>query len=489
MDIRIGFLHGKDRVTVKFNGNFLAQDKNGNTIHKFENNDEVTLILEESTPADFDWYEKIDFFTDHKLIQKYSEKYFYRDKPVRIEKTGKSFGEFDNFEYWVLKKIETPADGIYQMGDYRNKKIYRRRPTGKIGFNDKLVMDSVVFIPENKNCSFKVSDVRVGIGFHWDHNEQLEYSGSLDVMIDNNGKLTCVNIVDLEDYLASVNSSEMRADNNLEMLKAQTVAARCTVLATAGKHHFMEGFDLCADDHCQCYQGVSKMSDTSQNVTNSTKGEVLLYDNKIIDARYAKICGGVTEIFSSCWDDFDFPYLASFSDNDSTNNLDLQNEDTVENYINDCNYTCYCNTKTHKLPKSLEFCEPMFRWEKIYSDDEINNLLSNNLKKSIGNLISLTPLKRGLSGRITQLEIKGSDDTTVVGKELAIRKILSDTHLPSSCFYIERLDNKWIIKGAGWGHGVGLCQVGAEVMGQKGFDYKDILKHYYKGTILKKATF
>ncbi|MBN2789724.1 MAG: SpoIID/LytB domain-containing protein, partial [Candidatus Delongbacteria bacterium] len=374
-------------------------------------------------------------------------------------------------------------------GDFKYKKIIKKDSTGEI-ISDKGPFSAkcIKFVPDNdNNCSFIVKEVPVGIDFHWSHSEELEYKGELEVMIGNSGLLTSVNIIDIESYLKSVNSSEMRNDNNIEMLKAQTVAARGTVLATMGKHHFSDGYDLCADDHCQCYQGTKRITDISNIVTETTEGEVLMFDNKFCDTRYSKICGGITEKYSTCWEDMDFPYLPAISDDcDKTIFRKPMDEIEAEKFIKNNDLECYCNTYKYKLPGSLKFSKDLFRWEEEIASVEIKDNLLRKFDRNIGDILDIIPMERGYSGRISKLNVVGTDGETIISKELNIRRLLSASHLPSSAFIIRKTGNKYILKGAGWGHGVGLCQIGAQIMGEQGISYKDILKHYYKGSVLKK---
>ena len=487
MNIKIGFQHNKNIINLYFNGKYKLLDGNGKKISDIENNAFI-LKLQDSKPAEYDWYEKIDTFYDVSKMESYQEKYFYKNSKVRIIRVGVEIGKFDNFEYWVLKKTVNMDGKIYPSGDFQYKKLIKKESTGTIIFEDSIsTVKNIRFVPENKSCSFTVKDVPIGIDFHWGHSEELEYEGELEVFVDNKGLLSAVNIIDLESYLISVNSSEMRSDNNIEMLKAQTVAARGTVLATIGKHHFSDGFDLCADDHCQCFQGSKRITETSKIVTSETAGEVLMFDNSSCDTRYSKICGGITEKYSTCWEDMDFSYLPAITDN---KNKDIiangMSESEAENFISDKDYDCYCNTYKHKLPESLEFSKDLFRWEEKISLTEIKENLKNKFRREIGDILDIVSLERGYSGRIKVLEVLGTKGKTTISKELNIRRLLSSSHLPSSAFIIEKIEDGITLKGAGWGHGVGLCQIGAQIMGEKGFDYKEILKHYYKGSVLKK---
>jgi SpoIID/LytB domain protein len=487
MKIRIGFLHKKNKIRVGFKGNFDILNESGTVIGEIRSGTKIEAEILTSEPAEYEWYEKIETVFDINKLESRRQKYNIDQIPTRVVKAGKQIGETDNFEYWILKKTSDMEGKIYPSGDYKYKKLIKKESSGIIKVSGKEYSKRVRLVPKDIKNSFLVEGVDVGIGFHWDHSETLEYGGELEIFIDNSGSLTAVNIIDLEDYLSSVNSSEMRNDNNIEMLKAQTVAARSTVLATMGKHHFEEGFDLCSDDHCQCYQGIGKMSELSVQVAESTRGEALVFDNTIADARYSKICGGITERYSSCWEDMDFPYLASFCDNkDSEPVPEVPGENFVEDLIKDKDFDCFCNTYKYSLPESLAFCRDLFRWEERISTEETGENLKTKFGQDIGKVTDIKILRRGYSGRAIELEISGSSGKTVVSKELNIRRLLSKTHLPSSAFLIEKNGEEFILTGAGWGHGAGMCQIGAQIMGEKGFSYKDILKHYYKHTTLKK---
>jgi stage II sporulation protein D len=487
MKIKIGFLHRKEKVTVMFNGSFEIMDRDGKASGSVSRGQIIDFTASDTVPAEYEWYEKVDTVFDINKLEQKRDKYYLDGGSTRVIKVGREAGGFDNSEYWLLKKTADMEGKIYPSGDYRYKKIIKKESEGSVVFSGGRFEGKVVFVPENDKCSFIVKNVSVGIDFHWDHKEDLEYRGSLEIIVDTYGSLTTVNELDAEDYLASVNSSEMRNDNNIEMLKAQTVAARSTVMATMGKHHFGEGFDLCADDHCQCYQGIGKMSDLSVAVAKSTESEVLVFDSRIVDARYSKICGGITEKYSSCWEDMDFPYLAVFYDNPDGSEL----RTTVEapdhaKLIEDEDFDCFCNTKHNALPASLQFCKDLFRWKEQISFEKIGMNLKAKFGREIGIIIEIKALERGLSGRIIRLEVTGTEGKCEISKELNIRRLLSETHLPSSAFIYSRTDSGYDLKGAGWGHGVGLCQIGAQIMGDSGYGYREILKHYYRGAALKK---
>ncbi|HQO10347.1 MAG TPA: SpoIID/LytB domain-containing protein [Clostridiales bacterium] len=487
MQVRIGFLHKRESIKVIFDGGYVLSDSECIDDTTLQDGITYEIAVGKSNPAEYEWYEKLEtVFTIDKLESK-RDKYYLDEKSTRILKVGKQIGKSDNFEYWILKKTSDMEGKIYPSGDYRYKKIIKKEAEGTLIFSGTEYKNKIRFIPKNAASKFRIEGVSVGIDFHWDHKEDLEYEGELELMIDSSGFLTAVNIIGLEEYLTSVNSSEMRNDNNIEMLKAQTVAARSTVLATMGKHHFSDGFDLCADDHCQCYQGINKISELSKRVAEATIGEVLMFDSYFVDARYSKICGGITERYSTCWEDMEFSYLAAVTDSDPETEIkEKMSESEAEKFIKNEDFECFCNTKKYSLPGSLNFCRDLFRWEFKISSDDIQKNLKNKFGIDTGTIKDINVLKRGYSGRIYELEIEGEEKRTVISKELNIRRLLSDTHLPSSAFLIERTQHGYILKGAGWGHGAGLCQIGAQIMGEKGYSYKEILKHYYKGSVIKK---
>ena len=487
MKVRIGFLHKKDIIRGRFKGDFELLDETGTLRDIIKSGTVGEIKLISSVPAECEWYEKIETVYDVEKLESHRQKYNIDQIQTKVIKAGKRIGSTDNFEYWILIKTGDMDGKIYPSGDYKYKKLIKKESSGIIEVLGKQYAKRVKFVPVDSSSTFTVEGVDVGIGFHWDHSETLEYLGELEILTDSSGKLTAVNIIYIENYLSSVNSSEMRNDNNIEMLKAQTVAARSTVLATMGKHHFDEGFDLCSDDHCQCYQGIGKMSKLSIEVAKATEGEVLIFDNTIADARYSKICGGITERYSSCWEDMDFPYLSSFYDNkDSDSVTDVPGEKFLEDLVNDKDFDCFCNTFKYDLPESLKFCKDLFRWVETISCKEIGENLINKFGKDLGKINDLKILRRGYSGRAIELEITGTMGKFIVSKELNIRRLLSKTHLPSSAFLIKKDGDQFILSGAGWGHGAGMCQIGAQIMGEKGFSYKKILKHYYKFTALKK---
>jgi SpoIID/LytB domain protein len=398
----------------------------------------------------------------------------------------------DNREYWVLVgPFESPttangkASSFQEFSDQTVIKVPGRAATGIIGWDNRDLGSMVRIIPDDlTNSKITISNVRVGIEFHWDRLETQDYRGIIEICFNDDGKFVVINEISIEDYLTSVNSSEMTPDCPMDLLKSQTVAARSTIFATMGKHHYGQPFHLCADDHCQCYRGTRYEQEISVQAVDECAGEVLLFDGRVCDARYAKICGGVMESFENVWEEYRMPYLVAGIDGEFKIDLPVNTEERAKAYI-DANPDAYCNTDKYKLPKMLAYANHLFRWKIEYTREELEEIIRLRTGYDLGELKEIRPLKRGDSGRLMYIELVGTKKTVKIGKELAIRRALSKTHLYSACFYVEKKiqDGKvthFILKGAGWGHGVGYCQVGATIMAQKGFSYQKILAHYFK---------
>ena len=392
---------------------------------------------------------------------------------------------------------------------------------GGILWNNNLYRE-LTFTPQDEQNSFSLYDVTIGINFHWERQETQVFSGTLKLVVEEE-KIVAINILPVEEYLTSVISSEMNANSSLELLKAHAVVSRSWLLAQIEKRKAMSGkdegffsftktkeeyirwydredhtiFDVCADDHCQRYQGITKASNaTVAEAVRSTRGCLLMHNNKICDARFTKCCGGVTEEFEYCWEDKHFPYLSAIRDTEDQLIPDLTNEEEAEKWIRQAPQS-YCNTQDkHILSQILNNYDQettdFYRWKVRYTQEELAELIRTNTKGEYGDILDLIPVQRGTSGRICKLKIVGSQKTYTIGKEMEIRRILSDSHLFSSAFVVDKGDEKdgvpqWFqLTGAGWGHGVGLCQVGAAVMGEKGYTYEEILLHYYKGASIRK---
>ncbi|MCX7798130.1 MAG: SpoIID/LytB domain-containing protein [Melioribacter sp.] len=390
-----------------------------------------------------------------------------------------------------------------------------------------LSADEVILYPNDYEMeSFLIYDVTIGKDFHWERKERQRFNGVLKI-IKENSVLTAINIIPLEDYLTSVISSEMNPNSSLELLKAHAVVSRSWVLAQLEKakdklinntefktddeiirwYHRIEhkNYDFCADDHCQRYQGITRIiNENVYEAVDSTKGLVLMYDNKICDARYSKCCGGITESYENVWEPVKYHYLVPVFDYKfeiEGLDYDLTKEENAIKWIKSSPHA-FCNTINKKiLSQVLNDYDQLnnissennyFRWKVEYLQEELSEIIKTKSGIDFGNILHLQPLERGYSGRIIKLKIIGSKRQMVIGKELEIRKLLSRTHLYSSAFFVEEKDiiegipQKFILVGAGWGHGVGLCQIGAAVMGELGYLFDEILLHYYKGASIHK---
>lgn len=397
---------------------------------------------------------------------------------------------------------------------------------GRILLNEDIMTGgTLLFEPEDyETSSFDLLNVTIGIKFHWERKENQKFKGSLKFIVENE-KLTAINILSLEDYLLSVISSEMSATSSLELLKAHAVISRSWLLAQVLKGKQLEqssanyqsiyetsdeyirwydredhtNFDVCADDHCQRYQGITRQ--TSRLVAeaiNETHGLCLMYKGNVCDARFYKSCGGVTELFEKTWEPVNHPYLQAIVDNPKTPagyNMDLTNEDAADRWIR-TSPEAFCNTHDKKVLSQVlndydQETTDFYRWKVVYSQEKIAELISRKTGKDFGAIIDLVPVERGNSGRLIKLKIVGTKLTLTIGKELQIRKVLSESHLYSSAFVIDKnnikdgVPGEFVLTGAGWGHGVGLCQIGAAMMGERGYSYKAILNHYFKGAELK----
>lgn len=341
---------------------------------------------------------------------------------------------------------------------------------GRISYNgmlyDELYFDSMTLSTLFAEASFILYDVVIGIDFHWQQKRTFKYAGGLKFIVEGD-RIIAVNCIGMEDYLMSVISSEMKSSASIELLKAHAVISRSWLKARLKDHKAgHEHFDVCADDHCQRYQGLTMaVGDDVCRAIDRTWGQVLEYGGDICDTRYSKCCGGRTELFSTCWEDVDLPYLQSVEDPF----CDCENSSILSQVLND--YDLH----------TADFHD----WTVQYTTDELSELVRTRTGIDFGTIVALEAVERGPSGRIKYLRITGTLREEVIGKELAIRKALSSSHLKSSAFEIEKSPDGFVLKGRGWGHGVGLCQIGAAAMAAQGYDYRQILSHYYVGAEIK----
>ncbi len=316
---------------------------------------------------------------------------------------------------------------------------------------------------EQREHTFLLKNVRIGIGFHWDRFEDQEFAGELEIRNNADGTQTAINTLDLEEYLCSVISSEMNANSPMELLKAHAVISRSWAMRAIEKPNHT-GYHVCGDDHCQRYEGLRRMNERAVQAVRETAGQVLLYGDEVCDCRYYKCCGGKSEVWRTCWEDIDVPYIQSV----------------------ECPYCGRVSAKTLRLVlndydrETKDFHD----WKVTYSDDEMDAIV-NTKHPGIGHVTAIEPLHRGVSRRIDRLRIVGTQRTETIGKELNIRYALSRKCLYSSWFDVKHENGQWTLTGHGWGHGAGLCQIGAAQMAEEGFSYEQILSYYYHNTQLK----
>ncbi len=385
-------------------------------------------------------------------------------------------------------------------------------PSGRI-----IASCKTITLSADNKAVFTLSDVRIGIDFHWQRSQEQSFCGNIVLSAMSDSSFNLINEIALEDYLKSVISSEMSAEAPLEFLKAQAVTARSWLVAMLAKKKIVrsdtsskteneivvwqdvndhQGFDVCADDHCQRYQGITRIiSDNVRMAIDATRGLFLVSGQEICDARYFKCCGGQTEIFSTAWEDKAPDYMQSITDGASQHRR-IQSEAEAREWLTG-RPQAFCNTTDKELlgrilPVFDQETQDFYRWQVIYERQELEEIIRKKSDIDFGTLQNITPLGRGPSGRIYQLKIEGSKQTVIVGKELEIRRWLSDSHLLSSAFSVSKtsaadgLVKSFTLTGGGWGHGVGLCQIGAAVMAAKGFKAEEILAHYFTGAKLKK---
>jgi len=415
-------------------------------------------------------------------------------------------------------EFRTGAGGAFWLGNAEatviNKALVIRQEE-----TETLHGASVIFTPVDQGSSrFSIEDVVIGIGFHWEQKEQQEFQGTLKLMAVGD-QVQVVNVVPVEDYLISVISSEMRGDSSPALLKAHTIISRSWLLAQIEKQDQLAGsgesyapvreteeeyirwydredhdlFHVCADDHCQRYQGTTRAQNPEVvKAVRETTGVVLEYDGRICDARFSKCCGGVVEDFEHCWEPVPHPYLKRVDDNPSgnpVNTKDLKVEGNAVEFIRG-RPAAFCNTRDADLLRQVlndydQSFSDFYRWELTFTQQELAALIRQKSGIDFGEIVDMVPVERGESGRLVRLKIVGTKRTLTVGKELEIRRWLSTSHLYSSAFVVEKEELKYGVPatfrlyGSGWGHGVGLCQIGAAVMASQGYTHQEILKHYY----------
>lgn len=439
---------------------------------------------------------------------------------VNVAILSEKIVEFDLYGEFYSPNIKGIFSGKFKA-EYEDGNV--RLFTDKVSYPPQKEINLIPSDVESE--TFLLKNVTIGLEFHWEQKQNQRFLGELKIIIEKD-KLTVINVVDVEHYLISVISSEMSATSSLELLKAHAIISRSWLLAQMEKRKIIQEntrkyksyqitkdeiikwydredhilYDVCADDHCQRYQGITKLfAHLAEDAVNETEGIVLIYEGNICDTRFSKSCGGITESFENVWENVKHPYLNSITDykfEHDEYSTDLSFEKNAIKWIKN-SPPAFCNTKNEKIldqvlnnydRKTTDF----YRWKIEYTQKEISETIKNKSGIDFGNIIDLIPIERGYSGRLIKLKIIGSKKSLIFGKELEIRKILSKTHLYSSAFVVEKenivngIPQKFILFGAGWGHGVGLCQIGAAVMGEQGYQFDEILLHYFRNAQIKR---
>lgn len=405
------------------------------------------------------------------------------------------------------KAISVSFNGTYQSDSIEL--------SGHQYFNFDDISGYIILKPtEFRECSFEIEAVTIGKDFHWQQKESQRFKGSLILRRDGE-QITAINVIPIEEYLKSVISSEMNPNASLEFLKAHAIISRTWVMnriinrqrkGNSGvdnngnwendeerirwyDNSQHTGFDVCADDHCQRYQGITRITNQKAiEAVESTAGQVLTFDGEIIDARFSKCCGGAFETFENCWQPIHKPSLEPGRDYIDSDLPDLTVEDNAKSWIKSAP-DAFCNTADETvLSQVLNDYDlntnSFYRWRLQYSTHELSSIVNDRSGIDFGEVSDLVPIQRGVSGRIVRLKIVGTKRTMIIGKELEIRRTLSNSHLLSSAFSVEKTQEGFILHGAGWGHGVGLCQIGAAMMAHLGYSHQEILSHYYPGSVI-----
>jgi peptidoglycan hydrolase-like amidase len=415
-----------------------------------------------------------------------------RDLDLDILEAGKRWEfegrVYDNRVWWPVVKCGSRADAESLAADLREQpgldplaitvvRLDQAGPAGQFEFTlgdfSARVLE-VRAVPLARDAIFRLNDVPIGRGFHWQRKEPLDYRGVLSLF--SSGGLTAVNRLPLETYLESTVGSEMRSDLPPAFSQAQAICARSTVLATAKRHHRADGFDLCNDDHCQCYQGIQREAGAVAAPVRETAGRVLVHADRVVDARYAKACGGLSERYEAVWGGegpacFAVRPCGDFAVSDPTS------EDGARRFLENAP-PAWCNPAHHPYPEPWDK-EPLFRWQFRFTLEKLGALIEEKTGSTVGRVKELRPLRRGASGRILMLDVVGSERTLRLYGELNIRRALSPSHLPSSFFVSDLRADEILLTGGGWGHGVGLCQLGACAMARAGAPAETILARYY----------
>jgi SpoIID/LytB domain protein len=505
--MRIGFMEGYEKIDFRISGEFDVTDINGEPIFSgVTSHLKWRSLLDAAHGATFIYGVLVTACREESKAIELVEKLRRLYPQVRMQRLGGQLvvaGQMinDNTKYRILAgAFETEAEAkklLQKFTDGYAPRVIREKvkePFGKIEVYDaeydfsSVIEDGFRIEPRSEETTITLYGVKVGSGFNWESMADRTYKGGIEIRVGNDARLCAISEIPIDRYLKGVVPAEMPSGYPAEALKAQAVSARSEVLAKIGTKHLNDSFDFCANVHCQVYSGITNEAESTNEAVAATRGEVMYYDDRICDAVYSAVCGGHTEHKRNVWNPPDEPYLMGRYDlNESKGEhtkLDLSREKDVRKWIND-RPDVFCSLNQDDLPTILAYSRKYFRWEVSYSRKELEDIIKKRTAEDIGTLYDIVPLQRGISGRLIEIEILGSRKNIRVKKELNIRRALSPTYLRSACFVIDiEVDQigtpmAFTFRGAGWGHGVGMCQTGAAVMALQKHKYKDILKHYY----------
>ncbi|MBU1935991.1 SpoIID/LytB domain-containing protein [bacterium] len=511
--IRVGLLEGYEKVSLQINGPFAVENLKGETLRPMApSNLKWRVRVEEAVPSQFIYSVLVMTFADKEeaitlaeKLEKEGSHAYVRSLGNPVEVQGNILR--DNTRYRVqVGNFENSEDAeeLLQtfIDDYAPRVVRElmRRVSGKVELFDAKLEESWVsddgvrIVPADLTVETKICSVRVGTGFRWETEEDRSYAGVVEIRLDHDGKLCAISEVPIDVYLRGVVPSEMPAGFPREALKAQAVAARSEVLAKLHTKHLNDPFDVCGTEHCQVYAGVTQEDPRTNEAVIETSGEVLMRDGILMDAVYSAVCGGHTEDAARVWAS---PPINAAEGvwctlKDDLKKIDLTTEENARKWILSKPDVC-CNIPAKLLPVAPDYTHRHFRWEVTYNRAEFEKIIARNTGQDIGTFYDIIPLERGVSGRLVLIEILGSHKNLKIKKELNIRRALSPTMLESSCFVVdiqqdeEGLPVEITLNGAGWGHGAGMCQVGAAYMAVKGKTYHEILNHYYRSSTISRC--
>ncbi len=505
-ELRIGIIEEREAVEFKVDGKFSLSNRGAGFVLRDIPGGHWRIETIDSKPARFEYRLAVGTTRDRREAEDIVAFMSRQGLTTEIKKyklnRRYTLPQLHDATYQVLvtRRFQTEQAAREHQKQIRDKsnsdivRIARGEPRGKLRFTNlgtKYTFDSRKPVRLDA-LQVEIAQVDVGTGFHWQRSEARKYTGGIEFVLDDTGNITVVNELSLESYVRGVVPSEMPASFPLEALKAQAVTARVEALSKIGVRHPVEPFDLCDDVHCQAFSGVTKHNDITDNAVTATRGMVMVYRGKLTEAFYAGVCGGHTENNDNVWITNPRAFLRGTLDRAGKQlSTSLEQEENVRRWI-DSKPQVYCNTTEGNVPRSVNYSKKYFRWQVDYSRAELETIIRKKTGTSFGSLVDLRPLKRGVSGRLIELEVVGTRKKFTITKELPIRQALSLNTLYSACFYVTTrggtngLPARFVLKGAGWGHGVGMCQVGAAMMAHSGQTFDRILTHYYSGIKLER---